>query len=81
MSLARGVGRAPTNAVTDLLAGLVPLAIGLGLAFVPLTLLSTSISDEENAGLASGLLNTRRSSAGASGRPLRRAWLHFRCSA
>ncbi|HUB73813.1 MAG TPA: MFS transporter [Solirubrobacteraceae bacterium] len=51
----------------DLLAGLLPLAIGMGLVFVPITLLATSGVEHEDAGLASGLFNTAQQVGGALG--------------
>jgi hypothetical protein len=39
----------------DLLVGLMPLAIGIGVAFVPLTVLATSGVGADDAGLAGGL--------------------------
>ena len=42
----------------SLLAGLMPISIGLGLTFVPITLLATSGVEAQDAGLASGLFNT-----------------------
>jgi hypothetical protein len=43
---------------SDLLPGLLPLGLGPGLTFVPITLAGTSEARGEDAGLASGLLNT-----------------------
>ncbi len=51
----------------DLLAGLFPLALGMGLVFVPITLLATSGVDGQDAGLASGLFNTAQQVGGALG--------------
>jgi hypothetical protein len=51
----------------DLLAGLFPLALGMGLVFVPITLLATSGVDGDDAGLASGLFNTSQQVGGALG--------------
>jgi predicted MFS family arabinose efflux permease len=53
--------------VTDLLAGLMPLSIGMGLVFVPITLLATSGVAPEDAGLASGLFNTAQQVGGSLG--------------
>ncbi|MEU3039530.1 MULTISPECIES: MFS transporter [Streptomyces diastaticus group] len=50
-----------------LLPGLLTLSIGLGLAFVPVTLLATSGVPEEDAGLASGLYQTVQEIGGAIG--------------
>ncbi|MEU9773476.1 MFS transporter [Streptomyces sp. NPDC047968] len=52
---------------TDLLPGLLLQAIGLGLAFVPVTLLATSGVPESDAGLASGLYQTVQEIGGAIG--------------
>jgi len=52
---------------SDLLTGLVPLSIGLGLAFVPLTLMATSGVSGDDAGLASGLFNTAQQVGGSLG--------------
>jgi EmrB/QacA subfamily drug resistance transporter len=52
---------------SNLLAGLVPLGLGLGLTFVPLTLAGTSEVSAEDAGLASGLLNTAQQVGGSIG--------------
>ena len=51
----------------DLLVGLLPLSIGLGLTFVPITLLATANVGGEDAGLASGLFNTSQQVGGALG--------------
>jgi len=53
--------------VGDLLPALIPLSIGMGLTFVPLTLIATSGVDRGDAGLASGLLNTSQQVGGALG--------------
>jgi len=53
--------------VSDLLVGLVPMSIGMGLAFVPITLLGTSGVDDDDAGLASGLFNTAQQVGGSLG--------------
>lgn len=53
--------------VRDLLVGLVPLAIGMGLVFVPITLLATAGVSTADAGLASGLYNTAQQVGGALG--------------
>ena len=50
-----------------LLAGLLPVSIGLGLAFVPLTLIATTGVAENEAGLASGVFNTSQQVGGALG--------------
>jgi EmrB/QacA subfamily drug resistance transporter len=51
----------------DLLPGLLPMAIGMGLTFVPITLLGTSNVEADDAGLASGLFNTAQQVGGALG--------------
>jgi predicted MFS family arabinose efflux permease len=51
----------------NLLEGLLPISIGMGLTFAPATLLGTSGIRTEDAGLASGLLNTAQQVGGAIG--------------
>lgn len=51
----------------NVLAGLLPVSFGLGLTFVPVTLLTTSGLETRDAGLASGLLNTSQQVGGALG--------------
>lgn len=51
----------------NLLVGLMPLSLGLGLAFVPITLMGTSGVRGEDAGLASGLFNTAQQVGGSLG--------------
>ena len=51
----------------DLFPGLMLMAFGLGLTFVPLTLIATTNVAEADAGLASGLLNTSQQLGGALG--------------
>ncbi|MGA9856256.1 MAG: MFS transporter [Solirubrobacteraceae bacterium] len=53
--------------VSDLLVGLMPLSIGMGLTFVPITLLGTSGVKSEDSGLASGLFNTAQQVGGSLG--------------
>ena len=50
-----------------ILFGLVPMAIGMGCTFVPLTLVATTGIDREDAGLASGIFNTSQQVGGALG--------------
>jgi uncharacterized membrane protein YedE/YeeE len=50
-----------------ILFGLVPMAIGMGCTFVPLTLVATTGIEAEDAGLASGLFNTSQQVGGALG--------------
>jgi len=52
---------------SDLLPGLLPIGLGLGLTFVPITLAGTSEVSPEDAGLASGLLNTAQQVGGSIG--------------
>jgi len=52
---------------TDLLPGLVLISVGMGLTFVPVTLIATSGIAAGDAGLASGLLNTSQQVGGALG--------------
>jgi EmrB/QacA subfamily drug resistance transporter len=51
----------------DLLPGLLTMSLGMGLTFVPITLIATTNIDAEDAGLASGLLNTAQQLGGAIG--------------
>ena len=53
--------------VSDLLVGLLPMSIGMGLTFVPVTLLATAGVAPQDSGLASGLLNTSQQVGGALG--------------
>jgi EmrB/QacA subfamily drug resistance transporter len=55
------------NYVSDLLVGLVPMSVGMGLTFVPITLLGTSGVAADDAGLASGLFNTAQQVGGSLG--------------
>ena len=50
-----------------ILFGLVPMSIGMGSTFVPLTLVATTGIEHEDAGLASGLFNTSQQVGGALG--------------
>lgn len=52
---------------TQLLPGVLVLALGLGLTFVPLTLIATGGVQDDDAGLASGLFNTFQQVGGALG--------------
>ncbi len=52
---------------SNLLPGLLPLGLGMGLTFVPITLAGTSEVGGEDAGLASGLLNTAQQVGGSIG--------------
>jgi len=51
----------------NLLVGLLPMSLGMGLTFVPITLLGTSGVSGEDAGLASGLFNTAQQVGGSLG--------------
>jgi EmrB/QacA subfamily drug resistance transporter len=51
----------------DLLPGLLPMSIGMGLTFVPITLLGTGGVSGDDAGLASGLFNTAQQVGGSLG--------------
>jgi EmrB/QacA subfamily drug resistance transporter len=51
----------------DLLTGLLPMSIGMGLTFVPVTLLATGGVSGDDAGLASGLFNTAQQVGGSLG--------------
>jgi EmrB/QacA subfamily drug resistance transporter len=51
----------------DLLPGLMPMSIGMGLTFVPITLLGTGGVRDNDAGLASGLFNTAQQVGGSLG--------------
>ena len=53
--------------VTDLLPGIMLISIGMGMTFVPVTLIATSGIASGDAGLASGLLNTSQQIGGALG--------------
>ena len=51
----------------ELLAAFMPLSIGMGLTFVPMTLVATTNVSKEDAGLASGVFNTSQQIGGALG--------------
>jgi EmrB/QacA subfamily drug resistance transporter len=53
--------------VSDLLPGMILASIGMGLTFVPITLIATSGIPDVDAGLASGLYNTSQQIGGALG--------------
>ena len=53
--------------VADLLPGIILASIGMGLVFVPITLIATSGIPHDDAGLASGLYNTSQQIGGALG--------------
>jgi EmrB/QacA subfamily drug resistance transporter len=56
-----------TSYVVDLLPGIMLMSIGMGLVFVPVTLIATSGIPADDAGLASGLFNTSQQVGGALG--------------
>jgi EmrB/QacA subfamily drug resistance transporter len=51
----------------NLMSGLFPMSVGMGLTFVPITLLGTGGVQGEDAGLASGLFNTAQQVGGSLG--------------
>lgn len=53
--------------LADLLPGIMLMSIGMGLTFVPITLIATSGVPSDDAGLASGLYNTSQQIGGALG--------------
>lgn len=63
------IARVPVHGsyLPDLLASFIPMAIGMGLVFVPLTLLATSGVENDDAGLASGLFNSAQQIGGSLG--------------
>jgi len=56
-----------TSYVVDLLPGIMLTSVGMGLTFVPVTLIATSGIPAGDAGLASGLFNTSQQVGGALG--------------
>jgi hypothetical protein len=56
-----------SNYVADFLPGVMLASIGMGLTFVPVTLIATSGVPDSDAGLASGLYNTSQQIGGALG--------------
>jgi EmrB/QacA subfamily drug resistance transporter len=66
MFLLSGVPTAGSYAA-DLLPGFLVLAVGLGLAFPALILIATTTVTDDEAGLASGLVNTSQQVGGALG--------------
>ena len=50
-----------------MLPAVIPQSIGMGLFFVPITLIATTNVGDEDAGLASGLFNTAQQVGGALG--------------
>jgi EmrB/QacA subfamily drug resistance transporter len=63
------LAQVPVNGsyVSDLLGPMVVAAIGLGFAFVPVTIAAVSGVSEDESGLASGLINTSQQIGGALG--------------
>ena len=53
--------------VANVLPGLLVMSAGLGLTFVPMTLMATTNVTDNDAGLASGLFNTSQQIGGALG--------------
>jgi predicted MFS family arabinose efflux permease len=51
----------------DLMSGLFPMSVGMGLTFVPITLFATGGVTGDDAGLASGLFNTSQQVGGSLG--------------
>jgi hypothetical protein len=61
-------GMSPTGTyAADVLPGLIPIALGMGMTFVPITLMATTGVHGDDQGLASGLLNTAQQVGGALG--------------
>jgi EmrB/QacA subfamily drug resistance transporter len=56
-----------TSYAVDLLPGIMLMSVGMGLVFVPVTLIATSGVPVDDAGLASGLFNTSQQVGGALG--------------
>ena len=63
------LSRIPTDGhyLPDLLPGLLVMSIGMGLAFVPMTLIATTGIEAADAGLASGIFNASQQIGGALG--------------
>jgi predicted MFS family arabinose efflux permease len=63
------LSRAPVDGtyLADVLPGILVMAAGLGLTFVPLTLIATNNVADEDAGLASGIFNSSQQIGGALG--------------
>jgi EmrB/QacA subfamily drug resistance transporter len=53
--------------LSDVLPAIIPMSVGMGLTFVPVTLIATTGVAEADAGLASGLFNTAQQVGGALG--------------
>jgi EmrB/QacA subfamily drug resistance transporter len=63
------IARVPVHGsyLPDMLVSFIPMSIGMGLVFVPLTLLATSGVENNDAGLASGLFNSAQQVGGSLG--------------
>jgi EmrB/QacA subfamily drug resistance transporter len=63
------MSRIPVHGVyfADVFPGLVVMSIGMGLTFVPVTLIATTNINPSDAGLASGIFNTSQQVGGALG--------------
>jgi predicted MFS family arabinose efflux permease len=63
------LSRAPVDGtyVADVLPGILVMSAGLGLTFVPLTLIATTGLADDDAGLASGIFNSSQQIGGALG--------------
>src|SRR3954468_2546789 len=66
MFILTGMSAAGTYS-SDVLPGLLPIGFGMGMTFVPITLMATSGVHGDDQGLASGLLNTSQQVGGALG--------------
>ncbi len=64
--LLRGAG-VDGSYLSDLLPAIIPMSIGMGMTFLPLTLIATTGVTASDAGLASGLFNTSQQVGGALG--------------
>jgi EmrB/QacA subfamily drug resistance transporter len=64
--LLRGAG-VDGSYLGNLLPAIVPMSIGMGMTFLPLTLIATTGVTDSDAGLASGLFNTSQQVGGALG--------------
>jgi EmrB/QacA subfamily drug resistance transporter len=53
--------------LSDVLPAVIPQSIGMGMTFVPVTLIATTNVGEEDAGLASGVFNTSQQVGGSLG--------------
>jgi Major Facilitator Superfamily len=53
--------------LSDVLPALIPISFGMGMTFVPITLMATTGVHGDDQGLASGLLNTSQQVGGALG--------------